>query len=647
MEKINYFNYCAFVLLALILFSIFFRKITHGRLNQCFLAIVIISLISTGFDIFAIILDNLENPKYSAFQYIVHIGYLLFHNITTPAYISYLIFITDTAHKFRKSIFQQVLLITPISIVLIALISNPFNHLLFTCDNGVYQRGKLFPIVYIGGAVYVLMGLWYIIKYKKLFSTQRFVALIAVFPIAVVAVIIQMINAMYPVEMFFYAIAILFILIIIQRPEESMDSVTKLNNFSDYAQSMKQSFINEKNFNVILINTSNYYSLQDILGYDEKGNMLCKIAEILKKVNKKYKAFAELYYLDRGRFRVVLSGKRMKDTEKIAEEINQMLKEGLTINKMSINLTSYVCIAHCPDDIEDFETLITFGNDLDKIYNYTGEVVYAKTMMGENRYNIMREIDRIIDNAILNNKFLVYYQPIYSVCEKRFTSAEALLRLIDEKYGFISPGLFIPAAEKSGAIHKIGNCVLESVCQFISSEQFSKLGLEYIEINLSVAQCMQSNLSKDVIGIIEKYNVSPDKINLEITETATTNSQNVMYDNIKVLSEYGISFSLDDFGTGYSNMKRMVSLPLKIVKLDKTFVDFGDNPKTFTVLKSTVKMLKEMNMEIVVEGIETEEKAKQFSEMKCEYIQGYYYSKPLPKSDFVDFIYNKNCLVKQ
>ena len=221
-------------------------------------------------------------------------------------------------------------------------------------------------------------------------------------------------------------------------------------------------------------------------------------------------------------------------------------------------------------------------------------------------------------------------------------SAEALLRLIDDDYGFIPPDVFIPAAEKSGAIHKIGAYVLDEVCSFIASEDFSKLNIDYIEINLSVAQCMHKELPDLVLETLNRYNVSPDKINLEITETAASYAQNIMAENIGRLNDAGVEFSLDDYGTGYSNIQRVSTLPLKIVKLDRTFVNAEDNPKMFIVLENTIKMLKDMEMEIVAEGIETEQLLNKFADMNCEYIQGYYFSKPIPKHDFIAFIANHN-----
>lgn len=218
-----------------------------------------------------------------------------------------------------------------------------------------------------------------------------------------------------------------------------------------------------------------------------------------------------------------------------------------------------MCITNCPEDISDPKSLLQFGIDLHERIPYTGEVLRASELVGKRSFELSGVLDQIIDKAIANGNFMVYYQPIYSTAEKRFVSAEALLRLRDEKYGFISPDSFIVAAERSGAIHKIGDFVMEEVCRFISSEKYRSLGLEYIEVNLSVAQCMAPDLAEKTLRIMEKYGVSPGAVNLEITETAMSYAQNTMTDNINTLYEAGVRFSLDDYGTGYSNISRVAS----------------------------------------------------------------------------------------
>ncbi len=641
MDKIVYFDYCALALMLILLASTIFRRMIHGKTNRYFLITLICVFITIIFDIWAITLDNIDS-SYTGLLYFVHSMYLFTHSMSIPMYITYLISLTDTWHKLYNSKIRMILIPLPIIIVSILLIINIFteNTFYMNADND-YTRGKLFPIIYIVGFFYAIYGASYICYYKKLFKKGRFWALMSMFILISVATFFQMIKPQYPVEMFATSVGLLFIGMLIQRPEENVDIVTGLHKISAYTADIKRGFANDKKVDIILINISNFDSIKDILGYDGTNNMLKRIATKFSDLNKRAKIHADLYYLDKGRFRFVIDRTHSHQTEDIASMVNDALKPGILVNHMNINLITYVCIAKCPEDIDSYETLMQFGEHFSIDNVYSGEVLNAKDLFKKEQYDLYNNLNSIIEDAITKHNFQVYYQPIFSVKENRFNSAEALLRLKDEQFGFIPPNIFIPAAEKSGAIHKIGDFVLDEVCQFIASDDFKKLNIDYIEINLSVAQCMHKDLAKKVLDTLKKYSVSPSCINLEITETAASHSQNIMAQNLDILTKAGVNFSLDDFGTGYSNMQRVASLPLNIVKLDRTFVNSDNNPKLLIVLENTIRMIKDMKMKIVAEGIETEQLVEKFSAMECEYIQGYYFSKPIPKNDFIAFIANR------
>ncbi len=136
--------------------------------------------------------------------------------------------------------------------------------------------------------------------------------------------------------------------------------------------------------------------------------------------------------------------------------------------------------------------------------------------------------------------------------------------------------------------------------------------------------------------------MSPDRINFEITETTYENIGDVIHENLQAITARGYSFSLDDYGTGYSNIQRVSRLPLKIIKIDKTMVDDMDTPDGMTIMRNTVRMMKEIKKELVVEGVEQAEPLEQLAAMNCDYIQGFYFSRPLPQKEFVKFIMEHN-----
>ncbi|MGN0153693.1 MAG: EAL domain-containing protein [Lachnospiraceae bacterium] len=637
MGKIIYFDYCALIILVILFISTIFRRMTKGRLNHCFFVLLLVSVLSVLADIAAVNLDKM-GAGYITAKYVAHTAYLLLHNLTPAFYIIYLVAQTDTWHRLKQSRIQKVLLWLPFLVEVAALAMNPVYHMVFYLDgNDTYTRGSYFLLLYVVVGIYIMFGFLYIYHYRRLFSKRRYAALIVNYPFMLLSVVIQYFFPNFIVEMFANACGLLFISMMVQRPEETIDTETGLGKLSAYVTDMKRAFSNEKPVEIILINVANYNAVRDMLGYDGMNEVLHKIADDMIVFNRKQGLEAELYYLGDGKFRFVIDYRHFDQTEEMAQRINSLMKEDLQFNQMELNLVTCVCIAKCPEDIHDVDSLLAFGDDLNT-RAYTGKVLYASQIYKKEYYDIMKDIDQIIERALSEHKFSVYYQPIYSVNEQCFHSAEALLRLKDDKYGFISPEIFIPAAEKSGAIHKIGAFVLDEVCRFIASEEYKTLQIDYIEINLSVVQCMQNDLAKQILDTLDRYHVTPDQINLEITETAASYSQKTMIENLSILDAAGIQFSLDDFGTGYSNMRRIASLPLHIVKLDKSFANMQENARLQIILQNTIKMIKAMDMQIVVEGIENEELVKQFSEWKCEYIQGYYYSKPIPREEFVHFI---------
>ena len=630
----------ALILLVILVISCIFRKMTSGRSNRIFLIIMLTAIVSTLFDIASVTIGR-EQGNHTALLYAVHTGYLVTHYLSAPFHLVFVISLTDTWHKLSRHMIRQLLLSLPLLITMLAFVANFSNHLVFSVENG-YTRGPLFSLLYVTTIIYVVCDIVYIVLYHKLFDFGKLLTIGAVIPISITAMVVQMLFPSVLVEMFAGAVSLLIVSIGIQRPEDYIDSFTKLTKYSAYSYDMKRNYYNDKHVNVIMINISNYRTIQHMIGFDDATQLLKWVADNIREINRKMRGHADLYYLDNGRYRMVFEERYQDKVERIAEALNQKLKRTTSINGLAVNLTPFIVLAKCPEEISDFKMLMSFGSDFHMKNYYTGKIMKAGEIYNQNQLDIQNNIDAIIERALEEESFQVYYQPIYSVQRGRFISAEALIRLIDPEHGFVSPETLITAAEQSGAIHRIGEIVFEKVCQFIASNDFKNSGLDYIEVNLSVVQIMNSDLPEKLLSIMDRYAVSPENVNLEITETAAAYAQQVMTENLEKLVRAGLSFSLDDYGTGYSNMRRVIQLPVKLIKLDKSFVDEDDNPKMWIVLENTIKMLKAMDLEIVVEGIETQEMLDIFTKLQCDFIQGYFFSKPVPRKDFVAFIEDAN-----
>lgn len=639
-DNIIHLDIASLLILAIILISQLSRKMYKGSTNKFFIALIVLTFLSGCADLWASLLDNISYPD-AGVRMLSHTIFLLAYNSIPPFFLMYVLSLSCAWSKVTSRKITPILLIIPYVVSIGFIIANIFNGCIFTVENAIYKTNSLSFIPYCMAGIYIVVYTIYMIRYRKLFTFRKMLAMFLMLPIMGAVVAVRLLSPNTLVMVFANTMGLALISILIQRPENTIDSFTGLNIYNAYADDMKKNFMINNRMAVIMVNTANYDSLYKMLGYDKMMELLRKISRRILDQNAAAKCHGTVYYLDRGRFRLAVNSFNLGSADKAAELINDALRKPVKIEKYDLNLIPYVCLVKCPEDITTFPSLMSFGADFHTRLPYNGEVIRADQSTVKRMVSLLTDVDGIIDRALANHGFHVYYQPIYSVEKKRFISAEALLRLIDEKEGFISPDIFIPAAEKSGAIHKIGDFVLEEVCRFIASDEYRSLGLEYIEINLSVSQCMRHGLSKRILDVMNKYGVSPDQVNLEITETAASYDQSVMSENLADLSAAGLSFSLDDYGTGYSNMYRIAALPLKIVKLDKTFVN-NQTGKMWTILRNTIRMIKDLNMEIVVEGIETEEMLKKFSDLRCDFIQGFYFSKPIPQEDFVKFIQEHN-----
>lgn len=253
--------------------------------------------------------------------------------------------------------------------------------------------------------------------------------------------------------------------------------------------------------------------------------------------------------------------------------------------------------------------------------------------------NMFREaaIEQALIAAIESGHFEVHYQPIYDVHGKEFHSMEALARLQVKEYGYVSPEEFIPIAEKNGTILQVGLLVLEDVCRFIKQYNLKQKGIQFVEVNLSTVQCMQDTIYQDIMEVLERYNIPPAMINLEITESAAVYSDDLLTRNMARISLTDITFSLDDYGSGYSNVNYLVDLPFSIVKIDKYLVWAAmKKVSSRKVLENIIKMFKAINLMVVAEGVEDREMVEMVIHMGVDYLQGYHFSRPVPKEQLIE-----------
>ena len=267
---------------------------------------------------------------------------------------------------------------------------------------------------------------------------------------------------------------------------------------------------------------------------------------------------------------------------------------------------------------------------------------YGKRMVFDDHDRQMMErrsmLTSVMRKALDDETFRIFYQPIYSFGERSYTKAEALLRLYDENLGWITPDEFIPIAEEQGLIHDLGLYVLEHVCRKLADRQEKDLPPVGIHINVSTVQFSRNGFFGSFMEIIDRYGVAPSLIVMEVTESIMIQSFDFIMAIMKQFIDRGVCFSLDDFGTGYSSLNYIAALPISSIKLDKSFVDRSEKSDVYALLiKNVVEIARGLQLELIVEGVETAGQVKTLTKIGCEAMQGYYFSKPLPETELDDF----------
>lgn len=354
---------------------------------------------------------------------------------------------------------------------------------------------------------------------------------------------------------------------------------------------------------------------------------------------------ARIYMLDEGTFSLAFNVRTEEDCRATINFVRENLDKAMEEWSFSNN-PEYKMIVIREDpllsDMPHLDSLSKFLFDMaDKkkvnFYEATAED-YRNSQL---HHLIEKEIVDIRNKDDLNDERVkVLIQPIYDVAKNNYHSAEALMRL--ELNGeIIRPDVFIPIAERTGCIHSLTRIILNKVCQKIYAIQ-DYYDFDAISVNVSLSEFMDYCLHDELIDIIEKNGVPCSKIRLEITESMTSDEMDAIAHNMREFNAAGVQFYLDDFGTGYSNLERIVSLPFRTIKFDKSILykSLAD-PILLQLISNMVDTFKTHNLIVLVEGVETKEQADLSKELGFQYIQGFNYATPVPIADIGDYFENK------
>jgi polar amino acid transport system substrate-binding protein len=315
----------------------------------------------------------------------------------------------------------------------------------------------------------------------------------------------------------------------------------------------------------------------------------------------------------------------------VAKKLLKALMEGFRINSHSLHVTASIGIVIYPRDADSHELIMQRADT----------AMYHAKAKGRNGYAIFKSdmeaiimrrqtLENDMHKAIFNNEFYLLYQPQVSADDGKLLGVEALIRWNHPVEGIISPLEFIPIAEDNGTIVNIGNWVLEQACQQIKTWINEYGNSPVISVNLSAIQLSQSDLVGVISALLTQEGIPAELLELEVTETLILYEEKRSIELLKSLKKLGVRISIDDFGTGYSSLNHLKKLPLDKLKIDRTFVsDIPGDPDSETIIKTIIKMSKELGLEVTAEGIETKEQLEFLKNELCPQFQGYYFDRPI------------------
>lgn len=496
----------------------------------------------------------------------------------------------------------------------------------------IYTYGASVQVTYFFALLYLVDGLYHTVRYRNRIGKKRRESVWFLFAAFIITAIVQMFHNELLLVGFALAVAMVFMYTKLENPESNLDKITDTFNAYAYYGYLSKLLSMEKDFGMIGISIEGFRFIHENFGIRNGNVILKQIADFLSGLEG-----AVVFRDSETEFILIFENKLLVDNA--AEHIRKRFEEPWNIREINFNLQVYMTylpsrhIVNSTDEIT--EVLHYFMLECKK----RGKNAVIRIDSEEiSRKNNATDVEKVLRWALENDKVEVYYQPIYSIKDGKFVSMEALVRLFDQEGNFMMPDLFIPIAEQNGMILELGMAVFRKVCNFIKSTPLENYGIEYVEVNLSVIQCMQDDLSKQLLEIMAQYEVPPYRLNFEITETAAANSESTLLHNMQEILKVGGTFSLDDYGSGYSNLSYIVGFPFHIIKLDKNMVwSYFKSEKAEIAMKYAVSMVKELGMQILAEGVEDEKQYGAMKELGIDFIQGFYFSKPLPEREVTDF----------
>ncbi|MDP4528179.1 EAL domain-containing protein [Alkalimonas delamerensis] len=415
------------------------------------------------------------------------------------------------------------------------------------------------------------------------------------------------------------------------------DTLTGLPNRALFLSQLSQLVKQQKRHSLLMFDLDNFKKINDSLGHQLGDGLLIKLTERLSLFPR---SKGQLYRLGGDEFAILLENTNDIHTiTSLAKELIKQINLPFFIHQHELVISCSIGIVLYPEDGQDPQSLLRNADTAMYHAKNEGGNRYLFFNDSMNKQAVKRlQIENLIRHGLKEDFFTVYYQPKMDIHSGKLLGMEALVRFITPKRGIISPATFIPVAEETGQIVEIGAVVLRKACQQVKAWIDQELFHGRVAVNLSAKQFMLPFLCEQIDDVLQQTELPSYHLELEITEGTVMQSPTMAIDTMKKLRARGIHLAMDDFGTGYSSLAYLKQFPLNTLKIDKAFVDDMGTARGRNMVDTIVTIAHNLSLTVVAEGVEVKQQLDMLKQLRCEVIQGYYYSKPLSADDFTQFL---------
>jgi EAL domain-containing protein (putative c-di-GMP-specific phosphodiesterase class I) len=623
----NY-NFVIPSILVLLIFMLYYfiRPRLPIRMNYTFLNLLMVDIFTILFDFVSSKADEAHLRFSVPLLYFLNLGFFVFYLARIFWFYLFTLDVLNLHGKPHRWIYQ----LTPLVFAFSELVtlSSPITHAVFSIDAEGYHRGPLYNILYVCSFFYIFAALVMLITYCKGLSPFDLLSLAGYHLILLAGNVVRFLLPQYLVMNTFCLMAIIVIYLSFENP----DLYISLRGHTFNARAFRDlltEWHGQRPYHILGVVICNYNEKRGIYGSFQMDQSVVLINRYLTKTF----PGTLVFYLRNGCFAMV--GTEGMDCTAIRQTIAKRFRKPWATSEIDLSLSAGFVQADSDSHLDTVDrlvnTLLIALDNAGRAAELPDEVTISETVQ-----NIEEElaVKRTLELALEEDRVEVFLQPLIDSRTRRMVAAEALARIRDEEGKLISPGIFIPLAEKNGRIVQLGEQVLRKTCRLIHENDLSALGMGWINVNLSPLQCMNKDLAQHFAQVLLENQVSARSIHLEITEESMVD-YSLLKNQIDALQEAGFEFALDDYGSGYSNLTRVRRYPFKHIKIDMAVVaDYCTQRDQ--LLPTLIQVFKKMNYTITAEGIEDLEMADALTSIGCDYLQGFYFSRPIPFDEFLE-----------